>query len=150
MFDRLLKQLTRRADEAAEPNEAVATALLLLELARANFEVADEETAEIRRLLAERYQLDDSALDALLTQAQLGAQRSVSLHTYLQALNQRLDADGKRALIEMLWQVAYADGVLDKHEEHLLRRLADLLYIPMSDYLQARFAVEASLAVGPR
>lgn len=150
MFDRLLKQLTRRADEASAPNEALATALLLLELARANFEIADEETAEIRRLLAERYQLDDAALDALLAEAQFGAQKSVSLHTYLQALNQRLDADGKRALIEMLWHVAYADGVLDKHEEHLLRRLADLLYIPMADYLQARFAVEASLAVGHR
>jgi len=61
----------------------------------------------------------------------------VSLFDYVKVLNAGLDAAGKRALMEMLWEVAYADGRIDKYEEHLLRKLADLLYIPERDYIGA-------------
>jgi len=142
MLNRLLKLLTEKPATRTAPSEAVSTALLLLELARSDFNVADVERRRIRELLVERYQLSTAELDQLLADAQVNATTSVSLHDYVQTLNAKLDADGKRTLIEMLWQVAYADGHLDKYEEHLLRRLADLLYIPMADYIQARFAAE--------
>lgn len=128
------------------PSEALAVALLLLELARSDFEVAEAEQARIRALLAQRFQLDEAALQALLAEAQADAARAVSLHEYVQTLNAGLDADGKRELIAMLWQVAYADGRVDKYEEHLLRRLCDLLYIPMADYVQARLAAQEAAA----
>lgn len=145
MLNRLLKLLTEKPATRTAPSEAVSTALLLLELARSDFNVADVERRRIRELLVERYQLSTAELDQLLADAQVNATTSVSLHDYVQTLNAKLDADGKRTLIEMLWQVAYADGHLDKYEEHLLRRLADLLYIPMADYIQARFAAEGDV-----
>ena len=74
----------------------------------------------------------------------------MSLHDYVQTLNQSLDAAGKRRLIAMLWQVALADGRIDKYEEHLLRRLVDLLYIPMADYVQAREDAVAASRVDAR
>lgn len=122
------------------PSEALSTALLLLELARADFDVADAEQARIRALLAERYALDEPALEQLLADAHLSAQHSVSLFDYVKTLNESLDDAGKREVMAMLWQVAYADGRIDKYEEHLLRRLADLLYIALPDYVQIKLA----------
>ena len=135
-----LKSLLGSPESPKPPSEALSTALLLLELARADFAFEAPELARIRELLQARYGLDGAALDTLLAEAGDQARQSVSLHGYVGALNGRLDADGKRELITMLWQVAWADGRIDKYEEHLLRRLVDLLHIPMADYIRAREA----------
>lgn len=139
-----LKSLLAAPETAKGPSESLSTALLLLELARADFDFGSVERDRVRALLAERYRLDDAAVDALLAQANARAQASVSLHEYVGTLNATLDGAAKRGLIEMLWQVAYADGRVDKHEEHLIRRLVDLLFIPMADYVRAREAAEAA------
>jgi len=139
-----LKSLLGSPEAPKPPSEALSTALLLLELARADFEFEEVELTRVRELLQARFGLDNAALDALLAQARDKARESVSLHEYTGSLHNTLDADGKRELITMLWQVAWADGRVDKYEEHLLRRLVDLLHIPMSDYVRAREAAAAS------
>lgn len=144
MLNRLRGLLGGARSEPARPSEALATALLLLELARSDFEVTDTEQSRIRALLAGRFALDDAALDALLAEAQASARDAVSLHDYVQTLNTGLDLAAKREIMSMLWQVAYADGRIDKYEEHLLRRLADLLYLPMPDYIQVKLAAAGS------
>lgn len=141
-----LKSLLAAPAAPPPPSEALSTALLLLELARADFSLDEVEQARVGELLQVRFGLDAAALGTLLAEARDKARVSVSLHEYVGALNGRLDADGKRALITMLWQVALADGRIDKYEEHLLRRLVDLLHIPMADYIRAREAVVAAAA----
>ncbi|MFI4980120.1 MAG: TerB family tellurite resistance protein [Nevskiales bacterium] len=116
-------------------------ALLLLELARSDFDFPEVERVKIRDLLAQRYQLDVAQADALLLQAQATTQEAVSLYDYVKALNDRLDPAGKLGLMEMLWQVAYADGRLDKYEEGLLRKLAGLLYVSDADFIRAKLSV---------
>ena len=142
MLDRLLGLLgggTVAAHEA--PSEQLAVALLLLELARSDFELPEVEINKIRDLLAQRYQLDPVQAEALLQQAQATDQQAVSLYDYVQALNTRLDNTAKREVMQMLWQVAYADGRLDKYEESLLRKLAGLLYVSDEDYIRAKLSV---------
>jgi uncharacterized tellurite resistance protein B-like protein len=146
MLDRLLGLLGAGPGPAREaPSEQLAVALLLLELARSDFEMPEVELAKMRELLAQRYQLDPSQVDGLLQQAQSSGNEAVSLYDYVQTLNGRLDAQAKRGLMEMLWQLAYADGRLDKHEEYLLRKLAGLLYVSDEDYIRAKIAIEDSL-----
>ncbi len=123
------------------PSEALAVALLLVELARADFVVPPVERRRIRELLAARFSLDGEALDRLMIEAEQRSSEATSLYDYVKVLNAQLDAGGKRELMMLLWQVAYADGRLDKYEEHLLRKLADLLYVSSSDYVQAKLAV---------
>jgi uncharacterized tellurite resistance protein B-like protein len=142
MFDRLLGLLGGTTTPAREaPSEQLAVALLLLELARSDFDFPEVERIKIRDLLAQRYQLDVAQADALLQQAQTTEQEAVSLYDYVQALNTRLDPTAKREVMEMLWQVAYADGRLDKYEESLLRKLAGLLYVSDQDYIRAKLSV---------
>ena len=142
MLDRLLGLLGAGPTPVREvPSEQLAVALLLLELARSDFDFPEVERLKIRDLLAQRYQLDAAQADALLQQAQATEQKAVSLYDYVQALNTRLDSTAKREVMEMLWQVAYADGRLDKYEESLLRKLAGLLYVSDEDYIRAKLSV---------
>jgi uncharacterized tellurite resistance protein B-like protein len=142
MFERLIDLLSGTpAAPRKPPSEQLAVALLLLELAQSDFAFPEVERAKIRELLAQRFQLDAEGADALLRQAQALEQESISLYDYVQALNARLDPPAKRELMRMLWQVAYADGRLDKYEEHLLRKLAGLLYVSDEDYIRAKLSV---------
>lgn len=141
MLDRLLGLLGATAEPHEPPSEQLSVALLLLELARADFEFAEVEQQRIRELLAQRYQLDAAQLDALLEQAQGAAREAVSLYDYARTIGARFDAAAKYQLMEMLWQVAWADGRLDPNEEYLLRKLSALLYIPDADYIRAKLAV---------
>lgn len=125
-------------EEPAPPSQALSTALLLVELARADFNVADEEKLRIVELLAARFGLTPEQAQALFEEARERASEAVSLHEYIRALNSALGPADKGQLIEMLWQVAYADGRVDQYEEHLLRKLAELLYVSQEDYIRAK------------
>ncbi|MBI2384288.1 MAG: TerB family tellurite resistance protein [Gammaproteobacteria bacterium] len=122
----------------------MAAAVLLLELERADAERAPAERERLSELLRAHYGLADAELDALIEQAGVQAGRAVSLHDFIHALNAELTPDDKRTLMEMLWRVAHADGRIDPHEEHLLRRIADLLYIEHRDFIRAKLRVVES------
>ena len=139
-FDLLRSVLGPGPARREAPSEQLSVALLLTELARADFQTPEVELQRIRELLAQRYQLDAAQAVQLLQQAQATERNAVSLYDYVQTLNARLDPAGKRGLMDMLWQVAYADGRLDKHEDHLLRKLAALLYVSDEDYIKAKLA----------
>lgn len=142
MFDRLLSLLSGdAAGGRALPSARLSIACLLIEMARADFEIAEVERARVGALLERHYGLDATAVDQLMREAEDAVNEAVSLHDYLQTLNAELDAGSKRALMQMLWEVAYADQRLDPYEEQLLRKLADLLYVPEKDYIGAKLAV---------
>ncbi|HSC47719.1 MAG TPA: TerB family tellurite resistance protein, partial [Gammaproteobacteria bacterium] len=64
--------------------------------------------------------------------------RAASLFHFTQTLNRQLEPEGKVELMQMLWEVAYADGRLDKYEDALMHKLADLLYVPVRDLMRAK------------
>lgn len=143
LLARLRDLVTGGADSGADPaqRERLATALLLAELARADFDVSDGETTVIAELLARRFDLDAEAAEALLQRALMRADGATSLYDYVETLNARLDYAGRCDIVEMLWQVAYADGRLDKYEEHELRKIAGLLYVDDADFIRAKLNV---------
>lgn len=145
MLGRWLQRL-QTPDREPHPPREVAIAMLLIECARADFEQQPAEIDEIRRLLAGRLELSGPALDELLRDARASARDAVSLHGPVSRLNDELDAGDKRRLMAWLWRVALADGHVDAHEEHLLRKLAELLYIPHADFIRTRLAVEQERA----
>lgn len=126
--------------EAREPLE-LATAALLIELARADFSESSTEMQAIRQLLRKRYVMDEQTLDALLADATRRADRAVSLHEFTHRLNLELPEADKLAIIEMLWRVSNADGSIDKHEEHLIRRIAGLLHVTDRDRVRLKLKV---------
>jgi len=122
------------------PHEALrlATAALLVEMARADFDEDDMELERAGALLAERYGLSEQAARELLAAAQTESDRAVSLFRFTHLINQQFAMPDKLALMGMLWEVAYADGRLDKHEDALMHKLAELLYVPIGDLMLAK------------
>jgi uncharacterized tellurite resistance protein B-like protein len=125
---------------ADEDTLQLVTAALLVETARADFDDAPEELELVRRLVADRFDLDEAATGDLLASASERADDAVSLHEFTRLLNERLDEPRKLHVLEMMWKVAHADGRIDKHEEHLLRRVADLLHLSHADFIRLRHA----------
>lgn len=126
--------------EHREPLE-LATAALLVELARSDFSESASEIEAIRHLLQRRFRLDAEALDRLLAQATRRADRAVSLHEFTHRLNRELPEEDKLAIVEMLWRVGHADGRIDEHEAHLVRRIAGLLHISDRDRVRLKLKV---------
>ena len=129
----------------AEHALRVSTAALLIEVSRADFEQDTSELARMRQLLTSQFSLDQLALDELMQQAHEEADNLVSLQHITRELNEQFDQSMKTRVIEMMWQVVFADGEKSHYEEHLIRQVAELLYVPHSDFIRARHKAEPEL-----
>lgn len=143
----LLKFLTFESVESEPINLEhalrVATAVLLVEVTRADFIVQPAEKARLRQLLERQFSLSAAELDALMDEAEADADRLVSTQHITRLLNEHYDHAMKLQVVEMMWQLVYADGNKDHYEEHLIRQVADLLYISHSEFIQARHKAES-------
>jgi uncharacterized tellurite resistance protein B-like protein len=120
----------------------VATAVLLVEIARADFVVEPVERQRLRQLLEQEFELTEIELDALLEEAEADADQLVSIQHTTRLLNEHYDHAMKRRVVEMMWRLVYADGEKSHYEEHLIRQIADLLYLSQNEFIQARHNAE--------
>ena len=123
----------------------VSTATLLIEVCRADFEEDESEIVHMRQIMAEQFSLNEAELDELMLQARESADKLVSLQHITRLLNEQFDASMKIRVVELMWQVVYADGVKHHYEEHLIRQVSELLYVPHSKFIQARHKAEPSI-----
>lgn len=121
-----------------------AVAGLLMEMARMNFEVKDERLGMAARLLRRGLDLSEAETEALVAEAAKKSGRYTSYYEPVQAINRGCSAEQKVNLIEQLWRVAYADGEVDMYEEHLVRKIAELLYVPHVDFITAKHRAQAA------
>ena len=122
----------------------LATALLLVEVERADFDENITEREETLRLLREHFELTDEEAALLVEEAGRTADHAGSLQAFTRRLHEALTYEEKQAIVEMLWKVALADSHLDKHEDHVVRKIADLLYVSHSDLIRIRNRVKDS------
>jgi uncharacterized tellurite resistance protein B-like protein len=138
--------LARENDDPAAREHAlrVATALLLIEVARADYADDFAEDEAMIASLKQFFALDDASAALLLEEARSAADQAVELQQFTRRLHEQLSPAEKHRVVEMLWQVALADRRLDKHEDHLVRRIADLLYVSHSDLIRIRNRVRSA------
>lgn len=108
----------------------LATAALLIEMMHADFDIDAEEEKAMVAALRKAYQLSDEELDDILRLAHEEKQAATELFSFTHLINKHYSAAQKKEVIRLLWQVANADNLIDKHEVHLIRKVADLLYVP--------------------
>ena len=143
-FQRLFESTVATAARAVEDEERehgyhVATAALLVEVMRADYEVRTEErNAVLRALDAAFSDLSPVETRNLLARAEERADDATSLYEFTRHINRQFDHEQKAHVVELLWRVAYADGDLDKYEEHLVRRIADLIHVPHSVFIRMK------------
>ncbi len=134
-------------DETESPDDAlrVATAALLVELARMDEHVDPAEHDAIVALLGDRFELGREEIDALIEQGKNAADDAVELYGFARIVKDRWDHEDRIRLVEMLWEVALADGRLDDFETGLMRRLTGLVYVSDRESAEARQRVRTRL-----
>ena len=115
-----------------------AVAALCVEMARADLGEHPNELVRAQRMLAQRFSLTGEQAATLLQEGMAESDRSASLYRFVTLINRQFDADAKRDLMVMLWRVAFADGQLDKYEDALMHKLAELLYVPIVELMRAK------------
>jgi uncharacterized tellurite resistance protein B-like protein len=119
----------------------LASAALMVEVIHVDEQVTDIEQNKIRQLISERFELDDEEIDSLIELAHDEKHEATDYFVFTSLLNSHYSQQQKISLIEDLWRIAYADDELDKYEEHLIRRLSELLHVPHQEFIKSKHKV---------
>ena len=152
MLKRLREMITGNFVKSVEGTEErehalrLATATLLVEVVRADQEEAVVEEEVVLKQLGNFFDLSKEETSLLVQAAEQESDYAVSLQSFTRELHENLTIKEKHVVIEMLWRVALADSQLDKYEDYLVRKVADLLYVPHQDLIRIRNRVSDDLA----
>lgn len=118
----------------------LASAALMMEVARADFALEPIELDAIRHLLIRHFALTQEEVSLLTEEATERIDAATCLYEFTRVVNELATVEQKRELITLMWQVAMADDTLSRYEEHVIRKVADLLYLPHSEFIRAKQA----------
>lgn len=135
-FDRNLAP--DRTGERTGHTIELATAALLIEVVRADSGIAEDERAAVLHAVRERFDLAPAEAEALIRLAEEEVRQANDLFQFTSLINRDFTQAQKLAVIELMWRAALADAHISAHEQHVLRRIADLLHIPHGDYIAAK------------
>ena len=116
----------------------------MFEISRADSTIDPEERLVIDAALVNHFHLSQMEAEELLALAEREVDDSVSLYEFTRSINDKLSNKDRVKIVELLWQVAFADAVLDKYEEYFIRKIADLLYVSHKDYIRAKHRASGS------
>lgn len=133
-----------QTDNIDDSHLKVASAALLLEMARADFDIQAQELQQVAASVRQLFKLSAEDTDKILDLAEQEANDATCHYEFVSLINKGFSKQDKVKLVEMLWQVAYADECLEKHEEAMVRKIADLLYVSHADFIASKHKVLAA------
>ena len=116
----------------------MATAALMVEMLHVDEQVTADEEIKLHNILKQRFKLSDDEINILIDLANAEKREATDYYTFTSLINKHYTQQQKIKLVEDLWRLAYADSELDKYEEHLLRRLSELLHVPHQDFIRTK------------
>jgi uncharacterized tellurite resistance protein B-like protein len=127
----------------------LAAAALLVHAATVDGEMSQSETDKLRAVIEQRFNLDDAATAELIERATAAEHQAVDLYHFTHRLNGALDEQGRSRIVEMMWEIVYADGQRDELEDNLLWRAADLLGVSPRERIALRQRIAQKAAASP-
>src|SRR5262245_7410042 len=139
---------TKHQDHFADHDYRLAAAALLIHVTTIDGEMSAPERSKLHAILRSRFGLDDAATEELIDSATVADREAVDLYHFTSLLNRSLDDEGRRRMVEMMWQIVYVDGRVTEFEENVVWRAADLLGVSSRQRieLRQRVAAEATAA----
>lgn len=134
----LFEAPARESEEEQRHRLQLVAAAMLIETSRADFTQDEAEQRVLEHLLSTSLGLEPAEVHTLVEQAAERVDASTSLYEFTRLINDHYSAKQKFQLISAMWTVAYADGELDKYEEALIRRVAELTYVSHADYIRSK------------
>lgn len=149
MIESLKKLFSAPETEHQKPDArqlAVAATALMVQLSQVDNDEDERELQAIIDCAVKVHHLSPEDAKDILDQALAQAQDATSLYEFTGQINECLDQDAKQTLLESIWRVALADDRVDKYEEHLIRRIADLIHLNHREFILARHRAESESA----
>jgi uncharacterized tellurite resistance protein B-like protein len=139
------KNLTKKEEEEA-PSSAMSRvdltcAALLVEVMNSDHELDEREHQEFMAVLQQSYNIAESDLEELIQLAKDEAFEATSLYEFTKLINDNYDYEQKIELIENMWRIAFSDKRLDKYEDHLIRKVSELIYVSHSDFIKTKLKI---------
>ena len=139
--DKLTKKEEEEAPTSAMSRVDLTCAALLVEVMNSDHELDEREHQEFMAVLQQSYNIAESDLEELTQLAKDEAFEATSLYEFTKLINDSYDYEQKVGLIENMWRIAFSDKRLDKYEDHLIRKVSELIYVSHSDFIKTKLKV---------
>ena len=133
----------KRQDHFQDGDYRLAAAALLIHVTTIDGDMSEVERRKLHALLKQRFDLDEAATAELIDAAGAADREAVDLYHFTHLLGRALDEDGRRRIVEMMWEMTYADGRVTEFEENVIWRASDLLGISARERIEIRHRVAA-------
>lgn len=143
MFKGLEKFLSwTETNEKEQPPLEMATAVLFLEMVSADFEILPEEKKQMKDLLSDSFNLNSEDTEQLINEAKIQRQKRNDLWYFTNLIKKHFSREHRKEILEKLWLLIYADGLVDKYEDLLIRKVTTLLGLEHHDMIAAKFSAK--------
>jgi uncharacterized tellurite resistance protein B-like protein len=137
-FEKHIQPTSDRTDEVSEHSIQVATAALLIEMMKADGKVSEDERKTVMQTIQSKFNLTDEETKSLKELAKEKAKKATDYYEFTSLIHKSLSYEQKVEIIEHLWEIAFTDKHIDKHEEYMVRKIADLIYVEHKDFIEAK------------
>ena len=138
------RQTGSAGQTASEHSLQLATAALLVEMTRADFKIEESERRIVGEAIQRTFDLSPEETAELIRLADEESQQSVSIYDFTRLIDRGFAVEQKKHIVELLWRVALSDDELEKHEEHLIRKISKLIHVSHQDFIAAKLRAQAS------
>ena len=141
-FERHLQPAGGLSNQLSHEQKQLAIAALLIEVAMADHVFDEREFNALQLLLKAKFSISDEQINELIDLAREESTAATSLHQFTRLIHENCSEQEKFELLVSMWELAFADEKLDKHEEYLIRKIADLIYVSHSEFIRAKFVAK--------
>ena len=145
IYEQFIQPASGKADKVSEHAIQVATAALLIEMMKADGKVSEDERKAVTQTIQSKFNLTDDETKSLKELAKEKIRKATDYYEFTSLIHQGLLYEQKVEVIEHLWEIAFTDKHLDKYEEYVVRKIADLIYVEHKDFIEAKLRVKKKL-----
>lgn len=131
--------------DSKKSEQELTYASLLIEVINSDNKFDDRERDKLLEILSSKLDIQKEELDNFTELAQKKSEDSTSLYEFTREINNQYEYEEKVSLITDLWGIAYSDGKLDKYEDYVIRKIADLIYVSHADFIKSKLKVKNTI-----
>ena len=129
--------------EEKEVNKVVSACIsLMIEVSLADQSIDESEIESLKKTLSNKFNIEEAQISSLISAGKESQEESTSLYEFTRVINDDFNFEEKYDLIKSMWEIAFADGNVDKYEEYVIRKVSDLIYISHEEFIKAKMEVK--------
>ncbi|ARD43928.1 TerB family tellurite resistance protein [Colwellia sp. PAMC 21821] len=132
--------------QANELSLEIACSVLLCEVMLADGQLDNAEQQKLNHIIASQFQLSNAEVAEIIKHALVLCENATDFYQFTSKINENYSLEERIKMLELLWQMAYADGELASIEEHIIRKIADLLHLRHSEYIQTKLNIQSNIS----